>query len=144
MLPKAQHPPFDLLRAVQVEFGDQGSILLRRELLAWMPRLLLNVAGHGGREPDLDMHGFFAVEDAERLGHVLVEIKIFGRLEVELGDLGYWPTGKAFCIFFGQTPMSSPGKIIPASAVNIIGKVVGDVDRFKDVLKESEITLERV
>jgi len=25
---------------------------------------------------------------------------------VELGDLGYWPPGQAFCIFFGPTPMS--------------------------------------
>jgi uncharacterized protein len=25
---------------------------------------------------------------------------------VEVGDLGYWPSGNAFCIFFGPTPMS--------------------------------------
>jgi hypothetical protein len=64
------------------------------------------------------------------------------REEVELGDLGYWPTGKAFCIFFGQTPMSSGGKIIPASAVNIIGRIIGDAERFKDVMNEKHITLE--
>jgi hypothetical protein len=63
---------------------------------------------------------------------------------VELGDLGYWPTGKAFCIFFGPTPMSSPGKIVPASAVNIIGKVLGDSTRFKEVMSEREVTLARV
>jgi hypothetical protein len=61
---------------------------------------------------------------------------------VELGDLGYWPTGKAFCIFFGQTPMSSPGKIVPASAVNIIGRVLGNSERFKEVMGEGEVTLE--
>jgi hypothetical protein len=61
---------------------------------------------------------------------------------VELGDLGYWPTGKAFCIFFGQTPMSEPGKIVPASAVNIIGKVIGDATKFKEVMGEREVTLE--
>ena len=33
---------------------------------------------------------------------------------VALGDLGYWPPGSAFCIFFGPTPMSSPGEIRPA------------------------------
>lgn len=64
------------------------------------------------------------------------------REEVELGDLGYWPTGKAFCIFFGQTPMSSGGKIIPASAVNIVGRIVGDAERFKEVMNERNITLE--
>ena len=66
------------------------------------------------------------------------------REEVEMGDLGYWPTGKAFCIFFGQTPMSKPGKILPASAVNIIGKVIGDVKRFKKVMQEREVVLEAV
>jgi hypothetical protein len=38
--------------------------------------------------------------------------------------------------------MSQQGKIIPASAVNIIGKVIGDATRFKDVMHESEVILE--
>ena len=63
---------------------------------------------------------------------------------VGLGDLGYWPTGSAFCIFFGQTPMSEPGKIVPASAVNIIGKVIGDATKFKEVMGERNVTLEAV
>lgn len=29
-----------------------------------------------------------------------------GREVVDLGDLGYWPPGRAFCIFFGPTPAS--------------------------------------
>jgi len=61
---------------------------------------------------------------------------------VELGDLGYWPTGRAFCIFFGPTPISSPGKIVPASAVNIIGTVLGDATSFKAVMREDQVTLE--
>ena len=64
------------------------------------------------------------------------------REEVDLGDLGYWPTGKAFCIFFGPTPMSHSDKIIPASAVNIIGKITGDAAQFKKVKTEAEIVLE--
>ncbi|MGB6063202.1 MAG: cyclophilin-like fold protein [Desulfomonilaceae bacterium] len=63
---------------------------------------------------------------------------------VEIGDLGYWPTGKAFCIFFGPTPMSQLGKIVPASAVNIIGKVLGDPTKFMEVMSEREVTLENV
>jgi hypothetical protein len=70
------------------------------------------------------------------------ELDESAREEVEMGDLGYWPTGKAFCIFFGQTPMSKQGKIIPASAVNIIGKVIGDATRFKEVMHEGEVILE--
>jgi len=61
--------------------------------------------------------------------------------EVGLGDLGYWPQGQAFCIFFGPTPMSTPGKIIPASAVNIIGKVLGDATTLKAVMHKKEVTL---
>jgi hypothetical protein len=61
---------------------------------------------------------------------------------VELGDLGYWPPGKAFCIFFGQTPMSRPGEIRPASAVNIVGKVKGDATQFKQVMHERQVILE--
>ena len=61
---------------------------------------------------------------------------------VEPGDLGYWPTGQAFCIFFGQTPMSTPGKIVPASAVNIVGKVLGDPLRFKEVMGERAVLVE--
>lgn len=52
---------------------------------------------------------------------------------VSAGDLGYWPKGKAFCIFFGPTPISAPGEIRPASAVNIVGKVCGDPTHFKGV-----------
>ena len=62
--------------------------------------------------------------------------------EVSVGDLGYWPTGQAFCIFFGPTPMSTEGKIIPASAVNMVGRVLGDATKLKEVMDEPEISLE--
>jgi len=62
---------------------------------------------------------------------------------VEMGDLGYWPPGKAFCIFFGLTPMSSPGKIMPASAVNVIGRVSGDAQVLKKVMNERQVTIEK-
>jgi len=71
------------------------------------------------------------------------ELDETAREEVEMGDLGYWPSGKAFCIFFGQTPMSESGRIVPASAVNIIGRVIGDATRFREVMHESEVTLVR-
>ena len=72
---------------------------------------------------------------------VNAELDETAREEVEMGDLGYWPSGKAFCIFFGQTPMSEPGRIVPASAVNIIGRVIGDTTRFKEVMHEKEVIL---
>ncbi|MCX8035535.1 MAG: cyclophilin-like fold protein [Candidatus Sumerlaeia bacterium] len=52
---------------------------------------------------------------------------------VELGDIGYWPPGKALCFFFGPTPVSSGDEIRPASAVNIVGKIKGDAKALKAV-----------
>ena len=63
---------------------------------------------------------------------------------VEKGDLGYWPTGRAFCIFFGPTPASQGDEIRPASAVNIVGRVEGNTDLFKRVRDGENIKLERV
>ena len=62
---------------------------------------------------------------------------------VEMGDLGYWPTGSAFCIFFGSTPMSRGDEIRPASAVNVIGKIEGDPEVFKRVGAGMKAKLER-
>jgi hypothetical protein len=61
---------------------------------------------------------------------------------VELGDLGYWPPGQAFCIFFGPTPMSRGDEIRPASPVNIVGRVVGDARAFKRVRAGSRVRIE--
>ena len=63
---------------------------------------------------------------------------------VELGDLGYWPPGHAFCIFFGRTPMSRGNEIRPASAVNVFGRVEGDPSVFTSVPSGAEVRLERV
>ena len=62
---------------------------------------------------------------------------------VEVGDLGYWPTGKAFCIFFGPTPASRGQQPVPASAVNIVGRALGDARRFKEVMHERLVKLEK-
>ena len=75
---------------------------------------------------------------------VEAELDDSAREVVELGVLGYWPTGSAFCVFFGPTPMSTEGKIVPASAVNIVGRVFGDATAFKAVMHEKEISVEAV
>ncbi|HSF33869.1 MAG TPA: cyclophilin-like fold protein [Candidatus Tectomicrobia bacterium] len=75
---------------------------------------------------------------------VTSELDDTAREVVEAGDLGYWPPGKALCIFFGTTPMSRQGEIRPASAVNIVGKVKGDAGQFKHVMHERRVFLEPV
>ena len=75
-----------------------------------------------------------------------VNIKI-GKEALEIvlsGDLGYWPTGASFCIFFGSTPISREGEIRPASAVNVFGKIEGETSVLKKVLPGNEILVERV
>jgi hypothetical protein len=62
---------------------------------------------------------------------------------VELGDLGYWPPGRAFCIFFGPTPMSTGDEIRPASPVNVFGRIVGDPAVFKKVRSGTTVRIER-
>ena len=62
---------------------------------------------------------------------------------VSAGELGYWPTGHAFCIFFGPTPASRGEEIRAASSVNIIGKVLSDPKVFLKVGEGAMVTLER-
>lgn len=48
----------------------------------------------------------------------------------EPGTIAYWPVGKAFCIFWGPTPVSDGEEIRPASPVNIIGRVTRGLDKL--------------
>ena len=60
---------------------------------------------------------------------------------VEQGELGYWPPGNAFCIFFGATPASQGNGIRAASAVNIIGKMHGDWSGLWEVPDGAEVVI---
>jgi len=62
---------------------------------------------------------------------------------VSEGDLGYWPPGSAFCIFFGTTPVSRGNEIRAASPVNVFGKIIGDSKVFKKVSSGAKIILEK-
>jgi len=63
---------------------------------------------------------------------------------VQLGDIAYWPPGKAFCIFFGPTPASWDNEIRPASPVNVVGRIVENPRIFKLVGGGDKIMLKRV
>ena len=63
---------------------------------------------------------------------------------VQLGDIGYWPPGQGFCIFFGPTPISRGDEIRPADPVNVFGKIRGDPKIFKKVKSGDKIRIERV
>ena len=61
---------------------------------------------------------------------------------VNLGDLGYWPPGRALCVFFGPTPASRGGEIRPASPVNVFGRLVDDPSVFKEARDGERIRLD--
>ena len=60
---------------------------------------------------------------------------------VEKGDVAYWPPGKAICIFFGPTPISSGDEIRPASPVNVWGKILGEIENLKNVSSGEKIII---
>jgi hypothetical protein len=62
---------------------------------------------------------------------------------VSAGELGYWPPGNAFCIFFGPTPASRGDEIRAASPVNIIGRVSGDPKVFRKAKDGAKVVLEK-
>jgi hypothetical protein len=65
------------------------------------------------------------------------------RADMEVGELGYWPPGRAFCIFFGPTPASSGEQPRAASPVNPVGRVVGDSTTLTAIPSGAEVSLEK-
>jgi len=62
---------------------------------------------------------------------------------VDVGDIGYWPPGKAFCIFFGPTPASKGKEPRAASPVNVFARIVGDPLVFRKVKDGDKVRIER-
>ena len=81
-------------------------------------------------------------------GEIYFSIPVTAGLEqdarevLEPGELGYWPTGNAFCIFFGPTPASQGDEIRAASAVNIVGRVKGDLSQLWSVPDGADVSIE--
>jgi len=64
--------------------------------------------------------------------------------KVEIGDIGYWPPGKALAIFFGPTPMSKGAEPVPASEVNLVGRIVGNSTLLRKAKGSRRIRIERI
>jgi uncharacterized protein len=62
---------------------------------------------------------------------------------VKVGDIGYWPPGQALALFFGPTPMSTGGEPVPASEVNLVGKILDDPRLLKKGKGAPRIRLEQ-
>jgi len=75
---------------------------------------------------------------------VQCDLGLEARDRMEVGELGYWPTGSAFCIFFGRTPASKGDEPRAASPVNPIGRCEGDIKVFRQVREGDTVRIERV
>lgn len=61
---------------------------------------------------------------------------------VQKGDIGYWPDGACLCLFFGPTPVSaSDAEIRPASDVEVVGRILGDVACLEQVSPGSVVRI---
>ncbi len=63
---------------------------------------------------------------------------------VAVGDIGYWPPGSALALFFGPTPLSRGPEPVPASEVNLIGRITSDPAALRRAKGAALITIERV
>jgi hypothetical protein len=61
---------------------------------------------------------------------------------VKVGDIGYWPPGEALAIFFGPISLSSGNDPVPASAVNVVGRITGDAGLFRNARGAVTIRIE--
>lgn len=67
-------------------------------------------------------------------------------LDVEVGDVAWWPDGSCFCIFFGKTPISTTDKPKPYSEVTVVGKIESSkeiINNMKQIKTNSKVILEK-
>ncbi|MFO8011512.1 MAG: cyclophilin-like fold protein [Dehalococcoidia bacterium] len=74
---------------------------------------------------------------------ISIEAEPDARSDVEVGELGYWPGGSAFCIFFGPTPMSKNDRPKAAADVNVFGHITGDCSPLRSVSRGMKISVFR-
>ncbi|MEM3045237.1 MAG: cyclophilin-like fold protein [Candidatus Bathyarchaeia archaeon] len=57
------------------------------------------------------------------------------RGKVEKGALAYWPMGSAICIFYGESQ--------PYSPVNLIGRIIDNLEIFREAAEGTVIIMDR-
>jgi uncharacterized protein len=75
---------------------------------------------------------------------ITVEKEDNAKTEVNELDIAYWPEGNALCLFYGPTPISKNGKILAASPVNTIGKILDSSNRqdiFNQIKERTKVII---
>ena len=108
--------------SVSVELDDSRSLKTVKAILENLP-IEVNI-NKWGQELYTDRTSIVAQEEN-------------AKLEVGLLDVAFWPEGNALCLFYGPTPISKVGKIVPASPVNIVGRIVSHNNNIVDKVKNT-------
>jgi hypothetical protein len=66
-----------------------------------------------------------------------------GRKPMSIGEVAYWPEGKALCFFFGRTPVSTGPEPVAISPVTPIGKVIENLEGLKAIGDRMRASLDR-
>lgn len=69
---------------------------------------------------------------------VIIDESDDARQDMAVGELAYWPEGRAFCIFFGPTPASLGPEPRAYAKVNPFGRILGDASALRAV-KEGDV-----
>ncbi|MGD1060447.1 MAG: cyclophilin-like fold protein [Methanomassiliicoccales archaeon] len=67
-----------------------------------------------------------------------------GRKVMEVGEVAYWPQGKALCFFFGPTPVSTGPEPVAITPVTPIGRVVENLEGLTAIGDRMKASLDRV
>ena len=65
-------------------------------------------------------------------------------IDVNIGDVVYWPQGKCLCVFYGPTPASKDKKPMPASSVVIVGKTDTSPEILRKIKAGEKIIVEKL
>ena len=72
-----------------------------------------------------------------------LDLSAEGVSSMQMGDLAYWPPGRALCIFFGSTP-PSPG-LTPqlGSSGVVLGRLTGNVSALRNLGSKTRIIIDK-
>jgi hypothetical protein len=63
------------------------------------------------------------------------------KVDMEVGEVAFWPPGNAICLFFGRTPVSVSNKPRAYSPVNPFGVIVEGIDILRRVKGGEKVTV---
>jgi hypothetical protein len=78
----------------------------------------------------------------EYYGSIGIDISLDGteRDIMGVGEIAYWPPGKALCIFFGPTPASTDSRPKAASPVLPVGRVTAGLESLSSLGKRVKMS----